>query len=223
MPFLLYAVTESEGAAVDLPPGAAGSLVESIEVCGLRCFYSQHSTFAPGNPRETALEFHRVVHSLFRKRDMIPFRFPTVLADNSEVASEIQRRAAEYHESLAKLRGRAQIEIRISHRGAQEQEEDSSPGAAKSGAEYLRARYHRQLQLQAAAKDLRARAGNLIESWRERASSDHLRCFGLIARDSFDAIQAALSQAALPSELLARVSGPWPPTEFLREERNEPV
>ena len=216
MPLLFYGVTESDAATVDLPPGVAEATVESIQVSGLTCFYSEHSALAASNTREAALKFHQVVNSLFQARDIISFRFPTLLADRTEMVAEIEKHAAEYHKGLDKLRGRVQIDIRIHRPGAEEQQ---GPGhAANSGSEYLRARHERHMQLKTAAQALRAAGGELIERWREREYSDHLRCFALIARASFAGVQASLAAAAIDSELLARVSGPWPPTEFLEQE-----
>lgn len=216
MPLLLYGVTESDGAFVDLPGGVAGVTVQRVQIACLTCFFSEHSTLATSNTRETALEFHRVVNTLFKTRDIIPFRFPTLLSDRAEMVAEIEKHAAEYHEGLDKVHGRVQIEIRIHRLGANEQHE---PGdSTSSGAEYLRARHRRYMQLKSAAEALRAAGGETIERWREREYSDHLRCFALIARGSMADVHAALAAAIIDSELLAHVSGPWPPTQFLTEE-----
>ena len=88
MPLLLYGVTESDGAFVDLPGGVAGVTVQRVQIACLTCFFSEHSTLATSNTRETALEFHRVVNRLFKARDIIPFRFPTLLSDRAEMVAE---------------------------------------------------------------------------------------------------------------------------------------
>jgi Gas vesicle synthesis protein GvpL/GvpF len=187
-----------------------------MQVSGLACFYSEHSTLAAGNTRERALEFHQIVKHLFELGEIIPFRFPTLLADRAEIASEIEKHSPEYKEGFAKIRGRVQIEIRIRPRVPEK--EAIVRNAASAGTGYLQARYDRYLQLRSAADALRAAAGEFIENWREREYSDHLRCFGLIARDSYGAVQPGMARASLPSHIEARVSGPWPPTEFLKEE-----
>jgi hypothetical protein len=187
-----------------------------MEVSALACFYSENLTPVSSNARESALEFHHVVNSLFQKRDIIPFRFPTLLADETEVAAEIEQHAAEYHDDLDKVRGRVQLDIRIRLHG---EEQPEACTATNSGAEYLRARHQTRTHLRSAAEALRTAAGDLIERWREREYSGHLRCFALIARDSFGAVQAALAAAAISSDLLAHVSGPWPATAFLKEDR----
>lgn len=216
MPFLLYGVTECIGATDGLPAGVAAASVEEIEISGLTCFYSEGPTLTASSTRDMALEFQQIVNRLFQMRDIIPFRFPTLLADRAEIKAAIELHAAEYHEGLAQIRGRAQIEVRIRFRD--EGNQDAKPVGANSGAEYLRARQQRHTQLKSAAIALRQAAGDAIEGWREREHSDNLRCFALIARGSFPAVRAALAKAAIPSHLLARVSGPWPATEFLKED-----
>ena len=116
MPLLLYGVTDCGGEVADLPSGVAGATVQSVEFSRLVCFYSEYSPVMASDTRQAALAFYRVVHSLFQKIAIIPFRFPTVLSDHAEVASEIEKHAAEYHAGLAKVRGCVQIEIRIRFR-----------------------------------------------------------------------------------------------------------
>jgi len=166
MPVLLYAVTEASSLGIDLPPGAEGATVQRIECSGLTGFYSENSTLEHANTRETALQFHNVVNSIFQKLDIIPFRFPTLLADSAEITSEIEKHAANYHTGLEKVRGHVQMEIRIQSRASRQ--EDTTQGAAKSGAEYLRARQNRHMHLKTASGALQAAAAAVIERWRER-------------------------------------------------------
>jgi len=216
MAFLLYAVMESSPAILELPPGVGGATVDSIEVCGLTCWCSECPRRDDVSTRETALQFHRVVSRLFEKNDLIPFRFPTFLADRAEIGSEIERRATEYHDGLAKVRGRVQMEIRIQFRD--NEQEPGTSGDVTSGTEYLRARYQRHVLMTAAGDTLRSATAPWIEQWRTREFSGNLRCFALIARGHVQDFQRALAGAAIASDLVARVSGPWPATEFLKED-----
>lgn len=215
MPLLLYGVSEPVAAAMDCPPGVAGAPVQTIEAGGLLCFYSEYPTVPANNTRDLALQFHSVVNHIFGNRDIIPFRFPTLLHSREEITSEIGKRAAEYRDDFERIRGRLQIEIRICSRASKE--EGALGGGVKSGAEYLRSRSKRGLELTSVSERLRAAAADLIERWRERQSSDHLRCFALIPRGAFPRLQTALAVVDIPAHLLVRLSGPWPPTEFLKE------
>lgn len=216
MAFLLYAVTESSPAALASPPGVGGASVNSLEVCGLTCCYSECPTGADANTRETALQFHRVVSKLFEKNDVIPFRFPTFLSDRAQMKSEIEKHASEYHDGLAKVRGRVQMEIRIQCRD--KEQEPGTRGDVTSGTEYLRRRYRRHVLISAAGDTLRSATAEWIEQWRTRECSGNLRCFALIPRGHVQDFQRALAEASMESDLVARVSGPWPATEFLKED-----
>jgi Gas vesicle synthesis protein GvpL/GvpF len=217
MPVLLYGIIESGSEVLTLQPGVAGATIQTTGRSDLQCFYSHNSTLPGSAPREAVLEFHRVVQAIFSARDMIPFRFPTLMADEAELASQLQEHAAEYHLWLARVRGRVQMEIRIHYR-------DDGPGSRKeaggavSGTEYLRFRQARQAKLDAAAGVLKGAVLGHTTGWRQRGSSDHLRCFALVGRDSVAQFQRSLASTEIPADLIARVSGPWPPTEFFSEE-----
>lgn len=219
MPFLLYGVTELADVAPHLSSAVQGAKVETIEVGGLRLFYSFSSMLSGNAVRDAALEFHRVVQAIFGAADVIPFRFPTLMANEAELASEIQQHAAEYHGWLARVRGQVQMEIRIQHSDS-EVDVISGARATYSGAEYLRSRQSRQMELQAAATALEGAARGLTQGWRQRGSSDHVRCFALVARGSVAEFRQALANAHIASNLTARVSGPWPPTEFFGGNRS---
>ena len=216
MAFLLYAVMESSPAVLEVSSGVGGASVNAMEVCGLTCCYSECPPRRDANTRETALQFHRVVSSLFEKNDLMPFRFPTFLADHEEIKSEIEQHATEYHHALAKVRGRVQMEIRIHFR--QKEQEPGMRGDGTSGTEYLRRRYHRHVLTTSAADSLRSAASKWIEQWRTRERSGNLRCFALIPRGHVQDFQRALAAGSIESDLVARVSGPWPATEFLRDD-----
>ncbi len=195
--------------------GVYGAKVHTTEVSDLRCFYSWNANRSDAS-QEAALEFHRVVQAVFRAADMIPFRFPTLMADEVELATAIQEHAAEYHRWLARVRGCVQMEVRIHGR----EEPELRLGVA-SGAEYLRAHQHHRQKLELTADGLRARVGVRVHGWRQRDTSDSLRCFALIARDSVGDFQQQLRNGGVPADVVVRVSGPWPPTEFFEGEARE--
>ncbi len=106
------------------------------------------------------------------------------------------------------------MEIRIQRRSSQA----LSASAKSSGAAYLRARHAHRREMRLAADALRTAGRDLIERWHECEYADHLRCFALIARGAIANFQQSLCKATIAGELLARISGPWPPTEFLEED-----
>src|SRR5213078_4246868 len=77
--------------------------------------------------RESALEFHRTVQELFRQAAVVPFRFPTILADENEISAFLAKHSSEYESALLRLRDAVQMEIRI-----EEREAASPPAASRS-------------------------------------------------------------------------------------------
>lgn len=219
MQLVLYCVTKSEDIIQTPATGVGGSAVESVEDSGLRCFVSR--TSGSGSTlglaaRESALAFHRVIQDIFRQCAVIPFRFPTMLVNQEEVAAHLREHAAEYHEACERLRHLVQMEVLIAYSGAKpgRNHAESTP----SGAEYLSERRLRQVRLQSAAEAARAAASSLVRGWRQRSSQDRIRCFALIERGSVASFELQLSRVQMASDLMARISGPWPASAFLKEE-----
>lgn len=219
MALLLYGVIQTGGAELDLPKGVADCKIEETELSHLACFFSEHSTLAGLKTPDAAMEFHRVISSILAVKDLIPFRFPTVLADYSELQQELGAHAEEYTNWLARVRGMVQMETRITYRDSALPAGDQNEKKG-SGAEYLRQRQNRQASLQSAATKIREQIRTLAKGWRQRESSDHLRCFVLIKRESVAEFQRALSRVTISPDLSARASGPWPATEFFDKETN---
>jgi hypothetical protein len=215
MPALAYCITES-AVPVEVPSlGVAGMVVESLEHSGLRCFVSRSpdSDRMLGPPaRDAALAFHRVLQEIFRQTAIIPFRFPTVLSDETELTGHLNEHAAEYHEALARLRDVVQMELRLDWVG-------SEPSAKlETGTEYLKARQAEQAALERLAGRFRAAGNSWIHGWRQQASAHHIRCYALVSRAAVTEFEHALVAVEVPSTVSARVSGPWPATEFVNEE-----
>ena len=190
--------------------------MQRTEVSGLSCFYSVNSTLSSNPPGESAVQFHGVLQAILSAQDIIPFRFPTLVTE-SELQSQVQEQAAEYHEWLARVRGRIQMEMRIEYRDFEPDSEKADEGKV-SGTQYLRARQKRLTMLESAAGILKSNAADLIQGWRQRSSSDHLRCFALVRRETVADFRRRMASAEISSDLTARISGPWPALEFFREE-----
>src|SRR5437764_12766147 len=137
MAVLAYCITHPEP-QIEVPhTGLQGKEIYASVEAGLRCFLSSYSTddLASKQPvRDAALAFNRILQEFLRQASIIPFRFPTVLSDDSEVSSFLREHAAEYRDGLSRVQGAVQMEVRLSIDGAAEEVPRSS------GAEYLRVR-----------------------------------------------------------------------------------
>ncbi|HET7441661.1 MAG TPA: GvpL/GvpF family gas vesicle protein, partial [Terriglobales bacterium] len=83
--------------------------------------------------------------------------------------------------------------------------------------EYMRKRQMRHQELKAALAEFSRAAEEWIEDWKEREVAGGIRGYALIARASTQAFLEKMGRVSLPKDLQARVSGPWPATQFLKE------
>jgi hypothetical protein len=212
MPLLAYCIMEAS-ATTEMPSaGVAGTSVEDLQEFGLRCCFSrfdtkEHLSRVPAV--ESAYSFHQVLQGLFRQAAIIPFRFPTLLENADELRQHVRKHAPQYFQALSRLRDMVQLEIHI--RTNQAAKRASQP---VSGREYLRRRQARAAELRATAERFNRATRAWVVEWRERQTDGGMRCYALLRRDavtSFQQAARALSQS-LPG---TRLSGPWPPAEFL--------
>jgi hypothetical protein len=158
--------------------------------------------------KASALQFHHVVSAIFAHAAVVPFRFPTLVADENELTSHLRAHAAEYRDALVRLRGMVQMEMRISHA--------ASSASGESGTQYLRHRQERHAHLREAACNVRNATQLLVNDWRERETNKGWRCYALVARGQAGKFQEMVRSLEAPSGLQLKVTGPWPATEFIQ-------
>jgi hypothetical protein len=212
MALLLYCVAEADSAVNDTLRGVAQLPVLRLKRQTLATFASETSTAEVWTTRplaQAALEFHYVLADLFRSTAIIPFRFPTILGSGRELDDHLRERAREYRNWLRQFRTLVQWEAFIS-------DADSMPGEpARSGTEYLRAKQSRADLLAHLAWQLQLASGQLAKQWRTRITQSGLRCYALVEREMGESLRGALATVALPTGCKLRLTGPWPPTQFL--------
>ena len=213
MPLLAYCMMEAATAVEKPVAGVGGARVEEVRDSGLRCLFSRFQS-AEDLSRipavESALAFHQVLQALFGQAGLIPFRFPTMVEDEEALLRFLREQAPGYTAELARLRHMVQMEIHIP--GNHDAGTGSLPA---SGREYLEGRQRRASELKAAAEKLRQAGGASVAEWRQRPSGQGVRCYALLPRDGVAGFQQAI-QALSPSLPGARMSGPWPPAEFVK-------
>jgi gas vesicle protein GvpL/GvpF len=216
MPLLAYCIAPG-GAAITVPStGIQGAAISHLKESGLQCFFSdyQQPSISDQPIREAALAFNHVLQEIFQQVAVIPFRFPTVIATREEISAFLQEHATEYGEALARLRTVVQMELHIGVQASA----DTEFAASKSGAEYLRNRQSRHRNMEGAARKLQESLSRVTQTWRQREVSGGLRCYVLVEREAVRSFLDEVSHAQVPATLSARVSGPWPPTEFLKKD-----
>ena len=208
MKVLAYCITEAEFESPDLRGVASAEVGQFVEG-ELRCFVSQHEIFPTTEMQRAALEYYHVLSTILSQVALIPFRFPTLLADTTELIRHIRERYEDYDSALERLRDAVQMEARISFDGAPEQ----APEAA-SGREYLQARGQQLHGLEAAAAVLKHAVAPWVLDWRQRMSAHGLRCYVLVNRKSIKDFQRTAADVSSRGSHI-HVSGPWPASEFL--------
>lgn len=230
MPLFAYCITE-RSANVRIPCRGLGcTKVEHVDNGGLRCFFSGDTNAASilGEPiRQSAMIFHEVLEKVFEQAAIIPFRFPTTFSGQAEIIAFLKEHSEEYSATLKRLRNMVQMEVRVRFKGsplpsgANRFEIAGEVPVKLSGTEYLRKVRTRRAMTENLAQEVRNKAAPWIKAWRKRDSSDEARCFALIERKSIEDFQRVLKKISLPPSLMARLSGPWPPTQFLKEKEEK--
>lgn len=199
---LLYCMTKS-GTAAPRVAGVAGAEVRSLEEAGIAAWYSVAAP-AQAAAREDALAFHRVVAGFFAQQSVVPFRMPTLLADEAALRQWLAEHAAAVARELDRLRGVVQMELNITA--------PASPAPA-SGRAYLEARRDAQRALEQRAGAAREALAGVTAEWRQRETRAGIRCYALVPRDRVPDFVAHIDVNGKDAAI--RVTGPWPPAEFL--------
>jgi hypothetical protein len=221
---LAYCITEDAavmGAPVNFPelsevffPEAPSPGMRHITEPGLRCWYCE-SPLEPGADQgaiaDAAMRFHRVLQRIFSQTAVVPFRFPTFFDGTAEISNLLRERAAEYKFALARLRNKSQLDVQLTFHQPLAKPADSM----LSGKAYLGAKQERSRQLDEAKRSLREICKPWVEMWSERATPTGLRCYALVPREAERQVLNNMAGAQIPATVRARVTGPWPPGEFV--------
>jgi hypothetical protein len=211
MSILLYCVAKADAPADSLT-GVAGDSVLRSEVGGLAVFASRNldsSIWLRPALQSSALEFHSVLSEVFKSVAIIPFRFPTLFENQEQLMERLKERSGEYAALLEKFQDLVQMEIRV-----------TSPDlttSAVSGTQYLKRRQTATRSIEKFTSELRTDLSPFLREWRERPSKEGIRAFSLIERNRTAEFRTFMTTIPIPHELTARVSGPWPVSEFIEQ------
>jgi hypothetical protein len=186
--------------------GIRDSEVQQLTEGSLLALYSQveRNKISAQNFRHAAVEFHDVVHAVFKHVAVVPFRFPTWLSE-SELAAHLREESARYQDFLTHHAHHVQMEIRI----ALPTGEASQP--ASSGTEHLRQRATQSRELHSTKEKLKQLLSAEVIEWRERELPNGLRVYALVERNGVPAFREKLTG----HEGTMSHTGPWPAMEFL--------
>jgi hypothetical protein len=214
MPVLPYCILLRDTAVSAPEKGILDSRIHPLTEGALLAVYSEveRSAIAPKTFQPAALEFHRVIQSVFSQVAVVPFRFPTWLTP-TELGEHMQQQSERYTEFLTHHANRVQMELRLTPPSI------SSPTDATSGTAHLRARAAESRRLRNTAKTLENLLSSEVVEWSERDTPQGLRLYALVDRTNIAGFRERLSKRE--HEFSVRWSGPWPATEFLPPGRSE--
>lgn len=215
MPCLLYCVT-NPGVAVSVSRGVCDAEVLSRELLGVRLYWSNLSDpeacvgTAEGVKR-AALQFHQVLREILAMITPIPFRFPTFLENEDAFESQLASEQELYRTALSRVENAVQYEIIATW--ADEQAADLSKPV--SGREYLHRKQQAGARVTAVEEKLKKVTAEAVREWRARQDRRTHRWFALVPRENRERFIASLKTAGGSEGVRLRLSGPWPPSEFV--------
>jgi hypothetical protein len=205
---LLYCMTQDDVPSPCRGLADVGSAeVRDIAKNGVRYFYSEwQPDGSPQAIKSQALEFHKVIQKIFDHTTVIPFRFPTSVAGENELAELMAAQSSGYALELARLNGMVQMKINIeggSHVST----------TVTSGTEYLKQRQAADAPMKAAIEKIQHATHGLVAQKKQSRRGNTMHVFLLVSRDRAAELRAAVeSLGELPAKVT--MSGPWPPSEF---------
>ena len=203
---------------ISLPTHGVGSTaLRVMEEGDLRLLWSEVEwPFQQEQMQKSAIEYHEVVHHVFRQAAVIPFRLLSVFDDEGALAAFTAEHAAAFVEDLERLTDCVQMECVIYPAPARTQ------AASGSGADYLREKAALLRSSEGVVNSVKDAATQVGRDFRVRENKNGTRIFVLVERGREQDFRQAVTALALPDHLSRRVSGPWPAAEFLSERVRAP-
>ena len=215
MPCLLYCVTQPNQ-TVNVASGVCEGAVQSRPLLGVQVYWSEIA-----NPeeclgtaeslRKAALQYHQVLREILAAVTPIPFRFPTLLESEEVMEYNLAAEQELYLSALERIGDAVQYEV-VGNWAADEQADLATP---VSGREYLKRRSQAAGRIAAIENKLKSVTGDCVREWRDRPERKSHRWFALVPRESRDRFVASLRSAGPSEGVRLRLSGPWPPAEFV--------
>ncbi len=215
MACLLYCVTLPKQ-SVNVVAGVCESPVLAREILGLHIYWSELA-----NPEEclgtaeslkkAALQFHQVLRDILLTATPIPFRFPALLESEEGMEQHLAGEQEQYHAALERIGDGVQYEV-VGSWAVDEQTDLATP---VSGREYLKRRSQATERIAAIDSKLKSVTADSVREWRARQERKSHRWFALVPRENRDRFIASLRSAGTSEGVRLRLSGPWPPSEFV--------
>lgn len=172
--------------------------------------------FAPERMQKNAVEFHEVVHQVFRQTAVIPFRLLSVFEDQAAFTAFAAKNREQFLQDLDRLKDFVQMECVIYPAPSQTQVDRSS------GKAYLEQKAVALRSSEGFTQATQDAVAHLSREVRMREGKNGTRIFVLVERGRENDFRQAVTAVPIPTHLSRRMSGPWPAAEFLSEQVRMP-
>jgi len=172
--------------------------------------------FDPERMQKSAVEFHEVVHQVFKQTAVIPFRLLSVFEDQATFTSFGAENRERFLQDLHRLKDFVQMECVIYPAPSQQQVNRSS------GKAYLEQKAAAMRSSEGFAQAMQDALAHLSREVRIREGKNGTRIFVLVERGRENDFRQAVTAVPIPTHLSRRTSGPWPAAEFLSEQVKMP-
>jgi hypothetical protein len=162
--------------------------------------------------QKSAIEFHEVVHQVFKQTAVIPFRLLSVFEDQRAFTAFAAENRERFLEDLIRLKEFVQMECVIYPKPSE------TPVDRSSGKAYLEQKAVALRSSEGFAQATQEALAHLSREIRVREGKNGTRIFVLIERGRENDFRQAVTAVPIPSHLSRRMSGPWPAAEFLSEQ-----
>ena len=197
--------------------GVSNAPVQMLGGDRLRLLWSEVEwPFDPKQLQKHALEFHGVVHEIFRQTAVVPFRLLSIFDDLKALQAFAGEHSAAFVADLERLRDYVQMEAVVYVIA------ERAPADASSGRAYLERKAGAQRLAGEHATALEAVLRPVSHEMRVRQVKNGSRIFALVRRGDEERFRRTVESVRLPDAVSRRVSGPWPASEFLSESVKAP-
>jgi hypothetical protein len=194
--------------------GLGGATLRALERGGLAAVYSRHRTLRPRPIPELVFIHERVVEAIMARGVVLPLRFGTHLEREEQLAAVLAARRDELLQSLERLRGKAELGIRMIPEGPN----PGSRAAEPTGRGYLLARVRAQRRYQQSIRELHAALVELSAAscirQPPRPPAILVAAYLVDAHRIADFRRQADRLAQRQAGMRVIVTGPWPPYSF---------
>jgi hypothetical protein len=197
--------------------GVTAAPVQVTAMGDLRLLWSEVDwPFDPERMQKSAVEFHEVVHQVFRQTAVIPFRLLSVFEDQQAFTAFAVENREHFLQDLDRLKAFVQMECVIYPKPSE------TPVDRSSGKAYLEQKAVALRSSQGVVQATQDALADLSREIRIREGKNGTRIFVLVERGRENDFRQAVAAVPIPSHLSRRVSGPWPAAEFLSEQVKMP-